>query len=323
MTDSMGRTQPRLSGLHVALFTPLLDDCPKRLYNSIDFEKATKMIDTLLAAGVRSFIPVGTTGQSPTVTGEQHVEFVRFVHAKVHGKANIIAGAGSNCTRESVELIREIHAIDPQMPCLCVTGYYNNPPQEGLYDHFVTIAEDGGADIILYNAPSRTASYLEPDTIIRLAAHPRIVGLKQSVDFVSQGQYREDTLQILSATAGTGFTILSGEDGGLASLLEMGGHGLISATSNIPEAATRFLAILESHLQGNLGEMHRIQEELNPFINAVFSRKSPIPLAAFFGSPVFQPLTPLQATAGGEELWSDLVDWAKREAPSLQRWWKS
>lgn len=323
MTEASGRNRSRLSGLHVALFTPLLDDCPKRLYNSIDFEKATAMIDSLLAVGVDSFVPVGTTGQSPTVTGEQHVEFVRFVHSKVAGKARIIAGAGSNCTRESVELIREIHAIDASIPCLCVTGYYNNPPQEGLYDHFVTIAEDGGADIVLYNAPGRTASYLEPETILQLATHPRIVGLKQSVDFMNPGRFREDILEVLAGTADLDFTILSGEDDGLASLLEMGGHGLISATSNIPEAASRFLGILAAHAKGDTARMHALQAEIAPFVKAVFSRKSPIPLAAFFGSPLFQPLTPLQATAGGEQLWAELAEWIRRDAPSLQRWWKN
>lgn len=323
MTEATGRNRTRFAGLHVALFTPLLDDCPKRLYNSIDYEKASSMIDALYAVGVRSFIPVGTTGQSPTVTTEQHVEFVRFVHGKLHGKASIIAGAGSNCTRESVELVREIHAIDPAMPCLCVTGYYNNPPQEGMVDHFLTLAEDGGADLILYNAPGRTASYLEPETIAKLASHPRIVGLKQSVDFMNPGRYREDTLEVIRLTAEEDFAILSGEDDGLASLLEMGGQGLISATSNIPEAAALFLSLLSAHSGGNPEEAFRIQAKLQPFVKAVFSRKSPIPLGAFFGSPLFQPLAPLQSTQGGEELWAELTRWARLEAPSLQRWWKS
>jgi 4-hydroxy-tetrahydrodipicolinate synthase len=323
MSDSLGRNRATLSGLHVALFTPLLDDCPKRLYNSIDYEKASAMIDGLLATGVKGFVPVGTTGQSPTVTTEQHIEFVSFVHAKVHGKAHVIAGAGSNCTRESVELVREIHRIDPDMPVLCVTGYYNNPPQEGLYDHFLTLAEDGGSDIVLYNAPGRTASYLEPDTILRLSEHPRIVGVKQSVDFCAPGRHREDTLRIVEATRERDFAVLSGEDDGLAEILELGGHGLISATANIPEAASRFLALLQAHHAGDRSEARRLQATLQPFVRAVFCRKSPIPLAAFFDSPIFQPMSPLQATAGGEELWSELVEWARRDAPSLQRWWKN
>jgi 4-hydroxy-tetrahydrodipicolinate synthase len=323
MTDSIGRNRSRLSGLHVALFTPLRDDCPKRLYNSIDYEKAGAMIDTLLEVGVQGFVAVATTGQSPTVTPEQHVEYVRFVHQRVRGRALVIAGAGSNCTREAVELIRELREIDADMPCLCVTGYYNNPPQEGLYDHFTTLADETGAQIVLYNVPSRTGSNLEPETVIALSEHPGIIGLKQALDFAHPGTYREDTLRIARETADRDFVLLSGEDDSLVEILEMGGTGIISATSNIPEAARRYLEILSAYAGGDQAKAHALQEDILPFVRMVFSRKSPIPLAALFGSPVFQPLSPLQATQGGEALWDEMVQWARNHAPSLQRWWKS
>lgn len=323
MTDSIGRNRSRLSGLHVALFTPLRDDCPKRLYNSIDYEKAGAMIDTLLDIGVQGFVAVATTGQSPTVTTEQHVEYVRFVHQRVRGRALVIAGAGSNCTREAVELIRELREIDTDMPCLCVTGYYNNPPQEGLHDHFTTLADETGAQIILYNIPSRTGSNLEPETVIALSEHPGIIGIKQAVDFAHPGKHREDTLRIARETAGRDFSILSGEDDSLVEVLEMGGVGIVSATSNIPEAARRYLEILSAFRAGELPKARALQDDILPFVRMVFSRKSPIPLAALFNSPVFQPLTPLAATEGGEVLWNEMVQWAQHHAPSLQHWWKS
>jgi len=322
MTVSNARSQ-RLSGLHVALFTPLLDDCPKRLYNSIDYQKAASMIDALLAVGVNGFVAVATTGQSPTVSTEQHVDFVRFVHERIHGKARLIAGAGSNSTREAVEMIQELRTIDPNMPCLCVTGYYNNPPQEGLYDHFTTLASETGAEIVLYNVPGRTGSNLSPDTVIALAENPRIIGLKQAVDFVNPGPMRDDTLRIAKATRDLDFALISGEDEGLAAILAMGGTGIVSASANIPEAASLYLQMLSLAREGKDGELTELQQRVLPFVRQVFCRKSPIPLAAMFGSPVFQPLTPLQATAGGEEAWAEMKTWATEQAPSLLRWWKS
>ena len=121
-----------LHGVFPALFTPLLDDDPARLRNSIDHEKAQQMIDDLIECGATGLVPVGTTGQSPTVSHSQHVEFIKFTVDYVDGRVPVIAGAGSNCTRESVEMIESIHRACGDLACLCVTGYYNNPPQEGL-----------------------------------------------------------------------------------------------------------------------------------------------------------------------------------------------
>jgi len=310
-----------LAGVHVALLTPLKDDCPKQLRNSIDLEKAGEMIDDLIEIGVDGLVPIGTTGQSPTVTPKQHLEFVRFVIERVDGRVKVIAGAGSNCTRESVDMVGEIQKIAPGTPCLCVTGYYNNPPQAGLRAHFLTIVEETGAPLVLYNIPSRTASYLEPETIVSLASHPRIIGLKQGVNFRDSGKHRDDTLRVIRETASLDFSVVSGEDSYVSDILEMGGKGVITASGNIPEAARLFLEICRSHASGDVAAARRAQERLVPFIRWVFARKSPIPLSSMFGSPVFLPLVAMDATEDGPEAVKAMREWARREAPSLQKWW--
>ncbi|MBK9580007.1 MAG: 4-hydroxy-tetrahydrodipicolinate synthase [Fibrobacterota bacterium] len=310
-----------LAGVHVALLTPLKDDCPKRLRNSIDLEKAGRMIDDLIEAGVQGLAPIGTTGQSPTVTPKQHLEFVRFVIERVAGRVKVIAGAGSNCTRESVDMIGEIQKIAPGTPCLCLTGYYNNPPQAGIRAHFETIVAETDAPVVLYNIPSRTANYMEPETIIALAANPRIIGIKQGVNFRDPGKHRDDTIEIVRQTADLDFAVLSGEDGYVADLLEIGGKGVISAAGNIPEAARLFLEIHRAHLAGNSAGARDAQERLAPFVRWVFARKSPIPLSTLFASPVFLPLVDMAATENGASDVEAMRQWARLDAPSLARWW--
>jgi len=309
-----------LAGVHVALFTPLLADCKRNLRNSLDLKKAEKMIEDLISTGIDGIIPIGTTGQSPTVTPKQHLEFVKFVMDQVAGRVKIIAGAGSNCTRESVDMVGEIQKIAPGTPCLCVTGYYNNPPQEGIQAHYETIVTETGAPVILYNVPGRTANYIEPETIIALAHNPKILGLKQSVNFADPGKFRDDTARIIRETASLDFTVVSGEDGWVFDILELGGKGVVSATGNIPEAAKLFLEIVRKHAAGDIAASRAAQEALAPFIKWVFARKSPIPLATMFRSPVFLPLVDMASTASGQELVAQLETWANEAAPSLKQW---
>ena len=190
-------TAAELAGVFPALFTPLKDDDPSRLRNSIDFAKAKTIIDDLIAAGVSGLVPVGTTGQSPTVSHSQHVEMIKFTVDYVDGRVPVIAGAGSNCTRETVEVIQAIQKAAGDLACLCVTGYYNNPPQEGLVLHYETVARETGAKIVIYNVPGRTSSYIEPDTLVHLAGNANVIGLKQAVDFKNPGKHREDTLDVI------------------------------------------------------------------------------------------------------------------------------
>jgi 4-hydroxy-tetrahydrodipicolinate synthase len=313
-------TAAQLHGVWPALFTPLNSDDPKRLRNTIDYAKAKLLIDDMIAEGVTGIVPVGTTGQSPTVSPEQHLDMVRFTVDYVAGRVPVIAGAGSNSTRESVDMIQSIQKALGDTAVLCVTGYYNNPPQEGLVGHFETLSAETGAKIVIYNVPARTASYLEADTLIRLAADKNIIGLKQAIDFRSAGKFREDTKKLIDATKGLDFSVVSGEDDGVAEILALGGNGVITASGNIPEVARLFLQIIAAHKAGNAAEAARLQESAMMFVKAVFARKNPLPLAALFDSPLFQPLVSVRETAGGEEVQAMLMNLVRDHAPSLKKY---
>lgn len=313
MTSSLSS---KLHGVHTALFTPLLDNDPKRLNNSIDFDKLGKMIENLIAQGVQGLVPVGTTGQSATLTYEQHLEVVKFTLDKAQGRVQVIAGAGSNCTRESVDMIRKIQSI-ADVPVLCVTGYYNNPTPNGIYQHFKTLAEETRAKIVLYNVPGRTNSYMEPEVVIELAKIPNIIGLKQAVDFQEGGEHRADTLKIIEGTQELDFAVLSGEDDSLCEILQLGGQGIISATANIPEAAQIFLDVLNQFQAKKTEDAQASQNSLAEFVSAAFSRKNPIPMGTFFNSPLYQPLCKVEDTEGGAELHEELMQLIITKAPSL------
>jgi len=309
----------QLCGVFPALFTPLKNDDPRCLYNSIDYDKAKKMIDDLIAAGVNGLLPVGTTGQSPTLSHKQHLDFIKFTLDYAGSRVPIIAGAGSNSTRESIEMIKEIQTI-ADVPMLCVTGYYNNPPQEGIYAHFKALSNETGAKIILYNVPGRTASYMHPSTIIRLAEDKNIIGLKQSVEFRIGEKYCEDTKSIIEQTKGMDFTVLSGEDGAFVDMLEHGGSGLISATGNIPEAAKIFVDIYKAFRQKEFEKCDNLQDSARDYVEAAFCRKNPIPMGTFFNSPMLLPLVSVKDTERGDEAEQRIFKLIKEKAHSLLKY---
>ena len=309
-----------LRGVWPALFTPLKNDDPKRLRNSLDFDKARLIIDDLIAEGVSGLVPVGTTGQSPTVSTEQHLDFIRFTVDYVNGRVPVIAGAGSNSTRESVDMIQSILKSFGDMAVLCVTGYYNTPPQEGLAAHYETLSRETGAKIVLYNVPARTASYLEPDTLIRLASDRNIIGLKQAVDFRNPGKHRDDTARVVQSTKNLDFGIVSGEDDGVAAMMELGGAGVITASGSIPEASRLFLKLVAAFASGNSAQAKTFQDEIMAFVKLVFSRKNPIPLGTFFNSPLFLPLVSVRETKGGEELEKEILAFIRAKAPLLAKY---
>lgn len=308
-----------LSGVYTALFTPLNSDDSKRLYNSIDYKKAEIMIDELIKIGVSGIVPVGTTGQSATLSSKQHLEFIQFVVDYVGSRAEIIAGAGSNCTRESVEMINNIQKIK-SIPVLCVTGYYNNPTQFGVKKHFETLASETGSEIVLYNVPGRTNSYISADTVIELAENRQFIALKQAVDFKVDGEHREDTQRILEATKNSKFSVLSGEDDAVAQIIKDGGTGVISATANIPEALSIFMDIIKEGNSKNFDKSFSLQEDLHPFVQACFSRKNPIPLGTLFNSPMYQPLCDVKDTEEGDIIYKQLVEFMNEKATSLLKY---
>jgi 4-hydroxy-tetrahydrodipicolinate synthase len=309
----------QLRGVFTALFTPLKNDDPRFLYNTIDYDKAKKIIDDLLAVGIHGLVPMGTTGQSATLNHEQHSDFIKFVIDYTGGKVPIIAGAGSNNTRESIELIKEVQKI-AEVPMLCVTGYYNTPPQEGIYAHFKALSRETGAKIILYNVPGRTASYIHPNTVIRLAEDKNIIGLKQAVQFRIGEKYCEDTKSIIEQTKGMDFAMLSGEDGAFVDMLELGGTGLVSATANIPEAAKIFVDLYNSFKMGEFETSDKLQDEARDYVEAVFCRKNPIPIGTFFNSPLLLPLVSVKETERGDEAELRIQKLIKEKAKSLLKY---
>ncbi|MDB5049978.1 MAG: dihydrodipicolinate synthase [Fibrobacteres bacterium] len=308
------------TGVFPAVFTPLNNDDPTRLRNTIDYAKAKIIIDDLIAAGVDGLVPVGTTGQSPTVSPKQHIDFIKFTLDYVDGRVPIIAGAGSNCTRETVDMIQAIQRDAGELACLCVTGYYNNPPQEGLVRHFETVAAETGAKLVIYNVPGRTSSYLEPDTLVHLSRNADIIGLKQSVDFRNPGKHREDTQSVLQRVSAEDISVVSGEDDSLYAILEMGGRGIITASGNIPEVSRAYLNIIKAFRDGDRKGAEAMQAGLDPIIKAVFCRKNPIPLGTFFNSPLYLPLVPVRETKGGEEAHAKILELISTSAPSLKKY---
>jgi 4-hydroxy-tetrahydrodipicolinate synthase len=309
----------QLSGVFPALFTPLLPDDARNLRNSIDYKKAQQMIDDLIAAGVNGMVPVGTTGQSATLSHSQHLDFIKFTLEYVDNRVPVIAGAGSNCTRESVEIISAIQKI-ATVPVLCVTGYYNNPPKEGVLEHFKTLSGETGAQIVLYNVPGRTHCYMSPETIIELAQDKNFIGLKQAVDFRIDGAYREDTQRIIRETKALDFAVVSGEDDGLSAILELGGSGIITATGNIPEAASLMVKIVEFANQGDHEEARKLQKDLRDYVDLCFCRKNPIPLGTFFNSPLLQPLVSVLQTERGADAHAQIMKLVATRAKSLQKY---
>lgn len=308
------------AGVFPALFTPLMDDDKSRLRNTIDYAKAKLIIDDLIAAGVDGVVPVGTTGQSPTVSHKQHIEFIKFAVDYVDGRVPVIAGAGSNCTRETVEMIQAIQKEAGELACLCVTGYYNNPPQEGIALHYETVARETGAKIVVYNVPGRTASYIEPDTLVHLSRNANIIGLKQSVDFRSPGRHRDDLQSVFKRVSADDLSVVTGEDEMLFAILELGGRGIITASGNIPEVAKAYLRIIQLHRDGDRKGAEDLQASLDPIIKAVFCRKNPIPLGTFFNSPLYLPLVPVRETKGGEEDHAKIMGLISTSAPSLKKY---
>jgi 4-hydroxy-tetrahydrodipicolinate synthase len=207
-----------------------------------------------------------------------------------------------------------------QVPVLCVTGYYNNPSQEGIEKHFKTLSEETGAKIVIYNVPGRTASYIHPDTIIKLSQDKNIIGLKQAVEFRIGEKYHEDTLRVIKETKNNDFTVLSGEDGSFIDMLEMGGRGLISASANIPEAAHIFVNLFNAFEKGETSRCDDLQDIVRDFVETTFCRKNPIPLGTLFNSPLFQPLVSVRETARGEEAEARIMKLIREKAPTLLKY---
>lgn len=258
----------------------------------IDHDRLFSLIDDVIDAGVAGVLLAGTTGQGATMTHDEQVDLV--IRGAEHARRRatdrgrrvlILANAGSNATHEALSLTRRIGEAVEVDAFLHVTGYYNNPPQDGLRRHFEAVAEAAlqvGAPIILYNIPGRTASRLEAGTIVQLAEHPGIVGIKDASGDL------EAIRQVIERTDRRSFAVLSGEDHLVHDIIRLGGVGVISASAN--RWPREFQRLTELALAGRWEESERLQRALQPCVDAVFAVKNPIPLAHMFNTGVRLPL---------------------------------
>lgn len=272
-----------ITGSIVAITTPMHPD------GSLDLTSYRALIDWHIAEGTDAIVAVGTTGESPTVDVDEHLELIRVAVDQSAGRIPVIAGTGANSTLEAIELTREAAKLGANAS-LQVVPYYNKPPQEGLYQHFKAIAASTDLPIILYNVPGRTVADLAHETVLRLAQIPNVVGIKEATGNIERAVW-------LIREAPEDFAIYSGDDGTAAALMLLGGHGNISVTANVVPAMMSKLCRLA--MAGNAKQAADLQAKLMPLHKAMFIEANPIPvkwaLAAMGRSPagIRLPLVPL------------------------------
>lgn len=250
----------------VAMVTPMQPD------GSPCFGSIERLVQWHLAQGTQAIVAVGTTGESATLTIDERLQVIAAVIKAAAGRISVIAGTGSNSTTESIELSRAAAEMDIAA-CMLVCPYYNKPPQEGLYQHFRSIAEAvPSVPYILYNIPGRTAVDILPETVARLAQIDNIVGIKEAVDTTQ----RMDELVKCCRTSmeKKGFALLSGDDFSMVELMNRGGVGCISVTANVVPARVR--RICDLALAGEREQARAANEQLMPLHRALFELSNPI-----------------------------------------------
>ena len=272
-------------GAGVALITPFKEN------GEVNFEKLEELVEEQIAGGTDAIIACGTTGESSTMTHEEDDEVIRFICKKVNHRIPVIAGTGSNCTREAVSksIAAEKAGADG---LLVVTPYYNKATQKGLIQHFTTIANAVSIPVILYHIPGRTGVTMKPETIVTLCREvPNIVGGKEASGDVSA------IAEIMHLSGGE-IDVYSGNDDQIVPLLAMGGKGVISVLSNVAPRQTH--EICASFFRGDVETSRRMQLEALPLINALFCEVNPIPVKAAMNlmgkevGPMRLPLTTME-----------------------------
>ncbi|MEK5071008.1 4-hydroxy-tetrahydrodipicolinate synthase [Sporosarcina sp. FSL K6-1508] len=243
---------------------------PFNEHGDIDFEATRNLIEHLIANGTDSLVVSGTTGESPTLTNTEKVQLFKFVVKVVNGRVPVIAGTGSNNTRESVELtmLAEDVGVDGVM---LVVPYYNKPCQEGMFQHFQTIAAATSLPVMLYNVPGRTLVNIAVDTVVRLAAIPNIVAVKEASGNL-------DAIAEIIEQTPTGFSLYSGDDGLTIPVLSIGGVGVVSVASHI--VGNEMQTMIQNFKMGNVKEAASDHRKLLPLMNALFAAPNPSPLKA-------------------------------------------
>lgn len=250
-------------GSGVAIVTPMYDN------GKVNYEKFANLIDFQITNGTDAIIVCGTTGESSTLTHEEHLDVIKYCVETVAGRIPVVAGTGSNCTETAVYLSKEAEAAGAD-GLLLVSPYYNKATQNGLYAHFKTIADSVSLPIILYNVPGRTGCNILPETIVRLCKDVQnIVGVKEASGNISQ-------IAGLAAMSEGKLDIYSGNDDQIVPIMSLGGVGVISVLANVAPAQTH--AICQSFLDGDTKESCRLQLEAMELCKALFCEVNPIPV---------------------------------------------
>jgi 4-hydroxy-tetrahydrodipicolinate synthase len=288
-------------GSIVALVTPMHDD------GSVDYAALRRLIDWHIEQGTDCIGVVGTTGESPTVSVEEHCEIIRVSVEHAKGRVPIMAGTGGNSTREAIELSRFAKKVGADCT-LSVVPYYNKPSQEGIYQHYKAIAEAVDIPMVLYNVPGRTVADMQPETALRCASLPGVIGVKEATGNIERAQW-------LIKQAPKSFAIYSGDDGTAVALMLLGGQGNVSVTANVAPKLMHDLCI--AAVEGRVREATAIQMRLLPLHKALFCESSPAPTKwamkrlGLIGAGLRLPITPL--TSAGEKQ----VEQALRDAALL------
>ena len=281
----MSRKGEQFAGLSVAIITPFRD-------GQVDFERLKNLVEEQVDAGTECLVPCGTTGESPTLSHEEHERVIETVCKQAAGRILVMAGTGSNSTAEAIRLTKFAKSVGAD-GSLQVAPYYNKPMQEGFYSHFRAIAEAVDIPIILYNIPGRSAKNIEPETIIRLSEISNIVAVKEATGSLDQAS------QILT---GCDITVLSGDDSLTLPLMSIGASGIVSVVGNIVPADVREL--MQAITSGDWNKAKACHHKLFPFCRDLLSlATNPIPVKAALAmlgkdtGEVRLPMTPLDETA--------------------------
>jgi 4-hydroxy-tetrahydrodipicolinate synthase len=250
-----------LVGSIVALVTPMHPD------GRVDYDALRRLVDWHIAEGTDCIGVVGTTGESPTVSVQEHCEIIRVAVEHAAGRVPIMAGAGGNATSEAIELTQYAKQVGADCT-LQVVPYYNKPSQEGIYRHFRAIAEAVDLPVVLYNVPGRTVADVQHDTVLRLAQVPGIVGIKEATGDIARAAW-------LIKQAPEGFSVYSGDDGTAVALMLLGGKGNVSVTANVAPRLMHELCI--AAVEGNVKRATALHLQLLPMHRHLFCEPSPAP----------------------------------------------
>ena len=256
-----------LQGSFVALVTPMSLD------GSLDFKALEALVEWHVESGTNGIVSVGTTGESATVSVPEHLEVIKKTVDYVDGRVPVIAGTGGNSTQEAVELTQTASELGADY-ALIVTPYYNKPNQEGLFQHFIKIADSVDIPQILYNVPSRTACDLRPETVMRLANHKNIVGIKEALD---SSERLSELIRISQSIADKkNFSVFSGDDPSFNSFMANGGDGVISVAANIvPKHISQICSL---NLSGQFNDAKELNLILKNLYELLFIESNPIPV---------------------------------------------